>query len=70
MTTIDSPHHFISAKTKFQSQYLDIQREISLIHSKNQLKLPIIEALRNIILGIVRGAIKFENIRIIEPRKA
>ncbi|MGB2022949.1 MAG: hydrogen peroxide-inducible genes activator [Flavobacteriaceae bacterium] len=45
-------------------------REISLIHSKNQLKLPIIEALRNIILGIVRGAIKFENIRIIEPRKA
>jgi LysR family hydrogen peroxide-inducible transcriptional activator len=45
-------------------------REISLIHSKNQLKLPVIEALRNTILGIVRGAIKFENVRIIEPRKA
>lgn len=43
-------------------------REISLIHSKSQLKLPVIEALRNTITGVVRGAIKFDNFKIIEPR--
>ena len=43
-------------------------REISLIHSKNQLKLPVIEALRNTILGVVRGAIQFDNVQIITPK--
>ncbi len=43
-------------------------REISIIHSKSQLKLPVIEALRNTITGVVRGAIKFDNFKIIEPR--
>lgn len=42
-------------------------REISLIHSKNQLKLSVIDALRNTILAVVRGAIAFDNIRIIAP---
>lgn len=42
-------------------------REVSLIHSKNQLKLPIINALRSTVSSIIRGAIKFENIKIISP---
>ena len=44
-------------------------REVSLIHYKSQLKLPIINALRSIISSIIRGAIKFENIKIITPEK-
>ena len=42
-------------------------REVSLIHYKSQLKLPIINALRSTISGIIRGAIRFENIKIIAP---
>jgi LysR family hydrogen peroxide-inducible transcriptional activator len=42
-------------------------REVSLIHSKSQLKLPIINALRSTVSSIIRGAIKFENIKIISP---
>jgi LysR family transcriptional regulator, hydrogen peroxide-inducible genes activator len=42
-------------------------REVSLIHYKSQLKLPIINALRATISSIIRGAIKFENIKIITP---
>ncbi|MDB3997976.1 hydrogen peroxide-inducible genes activator [Flavobacteriaceae bacterium] len=37
-------------------------REISLIYSKSQLKLPVIESLAVTIEGIMRGAIRFENI--------
>ena len=44
-------------------------REVSLIHYKSQLKLPIINALRSTISGIIRGAIRFENIKIIAPKK-
>ena len=43
-------------------------REISVIYSKNQLKLPVIDALSETIEGLVRGAIKFENIQIISPK--
>jgi len=43
-------------------------REISLVSSKSQLKYPIIEALSQSIEGIVRGAIKFENIQLISPK--
>ena len=42
-------------------------REVSLIHYKSQLKLPIINALRSTISSIIRGAIRFENIKIIAP---
>jgi LysR family hydrogen peroxide-inducible transcriptional activator len=42
-------------------------REISLIYSKSQLKLPIIESLASTIEGIMRGAIRFENIKIVTP---
>ncbi len=44
-------------------------REVSLIHYKSQLKLPVINALRTTISSIIRGAIKFENIKVITPEK-
>ncbi len=42
-------------------------REISVIYSKIQLKLPVIEALSEVIEGVIRGAIKFENIKVVTP---
>lgn len=42
-------------------------REISLIYSKSQLKLPVIESLAVTIEGIMRGAIRFENIKVVTP---
>jgi len=42
-------------------------REVSLIFPKNELKIHIIEALRNTISGVVRGAIAFQNVEIISP---
>ena len=45
-------------------------REVSLIHYKSELKLPVINALRSTISGIIRGAIKFNDINVISPNKA
>jgi LysR family transcriptional regulator, hydrogen peroxide-inducible genes activator len=42
-------------------------REISLIFPKNELKIHIIEALRGVISGVLRGAIAFQNVEIISP---
>lgn len=42
-------------------------REISLIYSKSQLKLPIIESLIATIESLMRGAIKFDNIKVVTP---
>jgi len=42
-------------------------REISLIYSKSQLKLPIIESLSATIESLMRGAIKFDNIKVVTP---
>ena len=44
-------------------------REVSLIHSRNQLKLPIIAALRATISSIIRGAIQLGDINVISPVK-
>jgi len=44
-------------------------REVSLIHYKSQLKLPIINALRSTVSSIIRGAIRFENIKVITPER-
>ena len=44
-------------------------REISLIHTKSQLKMPVIEALSDSIEGVLRGAIRFDDIKIITPAK-
>lgn len=42
-------------------------REVSLIYPKNELKIHIINALRDTISGIIRGAIVFQNVEIISP---
>ena len=42
-------------------------REVSLIYPKNELKIHIIDALRNTISGVVKGAIAFQNVEIISP---
>ncbi len=43
-------------------------REVSLIYPKNELKIHIIEALRNTISGVIKGAIVFQNVKIISPK--
>lgn len=42
-------------------------REVSLIYHKSELKIQITEALRDVIAGIVRGAITFQDVKIISP---
>ena len=42
-------------------------REVSVIHHKSQLKVHLINALKDVIEGIVRGAISFSDIKIISP---
>lgn len=42
-------------------------REVSLIYSKSELKMQIIEALRTTIAGVIKGAIAFHNVKIISP---
>ena len=42
-------------------------REVSLIYHKSELKIQIIEALQDVISGIIRGAITFQDIEIISP---
>ncbi len=42
-------------------------REVSLIYPKSELKIHIINALRNTITGVVKGAIAFQNVQIISP---
>ncbi len=42
-------------------------REVSLIHHKSELKIQITEALKDVISSIVRGAIAFQDVKIISP---
>tara|TARA_R110002167_G_scaffold29977_8_gene99521 strand:- start:1389 stop:2330 length:942 start_codon:yes stop_codon:yes gene_type:complete len=42
-------------------------REVSLIYHKSELKIQITEALRDVISGVVRGAIAFQDVKIISP---
>ncbi len=44
-------------------------REVSVIYSKSELKMQIINALYDVISGIVRGAIAFQDVKIISPIK-
>ena len=44
-------------------------REVSLIYPKNELKIHIINALRDVISGVVRGAIAFSDVEIISPKQ-
>ncbi|MCG2460711.1 LysR family transcriptional regulator [Flavobacteriaceae bacterium F89] len=42
-------------------------REVSLIYHKSELKIQITEALKDVISGVVRGAIAFQDVKIISP---
>ncbi|WP_417444859.1 LysR substrate-binding domain-containing protein [Joostella sp.] len=42
-------------------------REVSLIYHKSELKMHITDALKDIIAGVLRGAIAFQNVKIISP---
>ena len=42
-------------------------REISMIYSKSQLKLPVIKALMSTISSVIRGQIKYNDIKIMSP---
>ncbi|HKK12774.1 MAG TPA: LysR substrate-binding domain-containing protein [Flavobacteriaceae bacterium] len=42
-------------------------REVSIIYHKSELKMQIINALHNVVSGIIRGAIAFQNVEIISP---
>lgn len=44
-------------------------REVSIIHSKSELKMQITNALYDVISGVVRGAIAFQDVKIISPKK-
>lgn len=44
-------------------------REISIIYHKSQLKIQLIEALKNVIDGVIRGVIAFNDVKIISPMK-
>ncbi|MDC8003525.1 hydrogen peroxide-inducible genes activator [Aureisphaera galaxeae] len=44
-------------------------REVSLIYNKSELKMQIINALYDVVSGIVRGAIRFQDVKIISPVK-
>jgi LysR family hydrogen peroxide-inducible transcriptional activator len=43
-------------------------REVSLLYNKNELKIQIIDSIQQIISGIIRGAIKFQEVKIISPK--
>ncbi len=42
-------------------------REVSLIYNKSELKMQIINALQDVIAGVIRGAIAFQDVKIISP---
>ena len=42
-------------------------REVSLIYHKSELKIQITEALKDVISGVIRGAIAFQDVKIISP---
>jgi LysR family hydrogen peroxide-inducible transcriptional activator len=44
-------------------------REVSVIYNKSELKMQIINAMYDVIAGIVRGAIRFQDVKIISPVK-
>lgn len=44
-------------------------REVSIIYSKSELKMQITNALYDVISGVIRGAIAFQDVKIISPKK-
>jgi len=71
-TTLLPYLHTLDLKEKDKSKLRHFKepkpaREVSLIYPKNELKIHIIDALRNSISGVVKGAIAFQNVQIISP---
>ena len=65
--------HTLDLNEKNKSKLRDFKnpkpaREVSLLYPKNELKIHIIDALRNTMSGIVRGAIAFNDVEIISPK--
>lgn len=62
--------HTLDVKEKENLHYFNEPspaREVSLIYHKSELKMQIIEALQDVISGVIRGAIAFQNVKIISP---
>lgn len=64
--------HTLDLSEKQQQQLKYFQdpppaREVSIIYPENELKIHIINALYDLIAGVVRGAIKFQDVKIISP---
>lgn len=60
----------INEKTRINLKPFDAPspaREVSIIYHKSELKMQIIEALQEVISGIIRGAIAFQNVQIVSP---
>ena len=60
----------INEKTKINFKKFDAPspaREVSIIYHKSELKMQIIEALQEVISGVTRGAIAFQNVQIVSP---
>jgi len=71
-TTLLPYLHTLDLKEKDKSKLRQFKepkpaREVSLIYPKSELKIHIIDALRNTISGVVKGAIAFQNVQIISP---
>lgn len=74
-TTLLPYLHTLDLKEKDQSKLRHFvepkpAREVSLIYPKNELKIHIIDALRSTISGVIKGAIVFNNVKIISPKAA
>lgn len=71
MTLIPYLHtlDFAEQDKKYLKQFSNTvpAREVSLIYHKSQLKMQLIEALKNTIDGVIRGAISFHDVKIISP---
>lgn len=67
MHTLDIPNN----QTKNLRYFNDPPpaREVSLIYGKKELKMQIVDALYDVISGVVRGAITFQDVKIISPKK-
>ncbi len=62
----------ISEKQKSQLRYFNEPspaREVSLLFRKSELKMQIVNAMFDIISGVIRGAIAFQDIKVISPLK-
>ena len=68
LNTLDIPKE----EQKKYLRYFNIPspaREVSLLYKKSELKMQIIDSLYDIIAGIIRGAITFQDIKVISPRQ-